>query len=274
MSYVVFIQVYDETVTTAVHSLIDQTHQPHKIVVVDDGTPNNRIQEETLQLRQEFGDNILYFQGERKLKPNLDTVGNSLLGALIWLWSKKDITFDYLSIIDADSKPCSGYYRKIIDVMEKKTDIYCASGIIQINGQSEKLVSAKMIKRNDARGSGKVIRTNGFLANISINLFPEVAWDTWINTRAKILGKKTVQIPRIYLYTTRPTTRLNNMNRFRDGRLSYHFGYNPLFIVYKVIFRGKDVWKGYCDAKKNNWRLSDQEVRKWFGWRYWFHFWK
>ena len=273
MSYVVFIQVYNESITKAVYALVDQLLQPYKIIIVDDGTPNTHIQIETDKLRKEFGSNILYYQGEYKKKANLDTVGNSLLGALIWLWSKKDITFDYLSIIDADSHPEPTYYEKLIDAMEEDQDLICTSGDIVVEGKTEKFISAKVIKRNYAQGSGKIIRTN-FLTKIPINLFPEVTWDTWINTRAKLAGKKAIQIHGINLHCSRPTTRLAKMDKFRDGRLSYHFGYNPLLILYKIIFRGTDVWKGYRDAKKKKWRLPDESVRKWFGWRYLIHFWK
>lgn len=198
----------------------------------------------------------------------MDTVGLAIYYAWIRkIWRKE---YDYVSIIDVDSLPEETYYEKIIAEMNHNHEIICASGIIHIGEKKEELISAKVIKRKDARGSGKVIRTD-FLNNIPFDLFPEVAWDTWINTKAKIANKKAIQIPGIILYSSRPTTRLNNRDNFRDGRLTYHFGYNPLLLLYKILFRGLDVWKGYRDAQKKKWKLPDPEVRKYFGWRYFLH---
>lgn len=280
MSYVVLIQIHDEAekLSKCLTSLANQTQLPDKVIIVDDGTPDVSVFKEYevwIRYNHNQGLDVDYCQGSPPKKPNLDAVGK----ALFYVWVSKVCVqfnkplYDYLSIIDVDSLPEPTYYEDILNRMDNDSDLVCASGVISIGQAKEELISAKVIKRKDARGSGKVIRTD-FLANIHLNLFPEVAWDTWINVKAKLAGKKTLQFPHTILYSTRPTTRLERGNNFRDGRLTYHFGYNPLLLLYKVLFRGKDIWKGYQSAKRIQWRLPDPEVRRWFGWRYWLHFWK
>lgn len=277
MSYVVLIQIHDEAekLFRCLQALANQTQLPQKVIIVDDGTPNTSIYDQYTLILRSFGltgMEVEYARAAVAKQPNLDTVGKAIL--YIWkrlLYSKDN--YDFLSILDVDSFPETTYYEKLIAEMSADPNLVCASGVIQVNGIKEELISAKVIKRTDARGSGKIIRTD-FLANISLTLFPEVAWDTWINVKAKLARKKTLQIPEAILYSDRTTTRLAKGNNFRDGRLTYHFGYNPLLLGYKILFRGKDIWKGYCDAKKNNWVLPDPEVRSWFGWKYLFHFWR
>lgn len=274
MSYVVLIQIHDEAdkLAKCVESLANQTLLPDCVVVVDDGTPNDSVILKTIEIIESRGLSRMkleYCQAASPKKPNLDTVGKAILYA--WL-TKVTVQFDkpcydYVSIIDVDSIPPTGYYERIIKAMNGNPDLVCASGIIQVGTKVEKT------RIKDARGSGKVIRTD-FLANIPLNLFPEVTWDTWINTKAKLAGKKTRQIIRISLYSTRRTTKLTPKGAFWAGRLAYHFGYNPLLVFGKILLRGKDVWRGYQYAKQNHWILPDPEVRKWFGWRYWVHFWK
>lgn len=277
MTYVVLIQIHDEgdKLASCIDALANQTLLPDKVIIVDDGTPNESVYSAYLKLETT---NLLvdYCRAADNKRPNLDTVGKAMLRVWItriFLDFLEPPLYNYVSIIDVDSLPEETYYEDIINRMDFDLDLVCASGIIQVGTKQEDLVSAKVIKRKDARGSGKVIRTD-FLGNIPLKLFPEVAWDTWINVKAKLAGKKALQIPSAILYSTRPTTRLMRRNNYRDGRLTYHFGYNPLLVLYKVLFRGKDVWRGYQDAKRNQWRLPDPTVRKWFGWRYWFHFWK
>ena len=275
---VVFIQIHGEAekLEKCLLSLANQTRKPDLVVVVDDGTPDTSVYLKYCQVMKTLEPEIKvdYCQAALPKDPNLDTVGKAIRYAwLVKVSGDNRLSFDYLSIIDVDSQPEELYYSLIVNTMELDSDLVCASGVICVGDKTEELISAKVIKRKDARGSGKVIRTD-FLAAIPPQYFPEVAWDTWINIRAKLAGKKAEQIPYATLYTDRATTRLSNRNNFRDGRLTYHFGYNPLILLYKVIFRGKDVLRGYLDARKNNWKLPDPEVRKWFGIRFLFHFWK
>ncbi|MHA2243691.1 MAG: glycosyltransferase [Candidatus Hodarchaeales archaeon] len=278
-NYVVFIQIHGEAdkLARCLESLSKQTKLPSNVVIVDDGTPDDSVYNQYVTITSTTDlNNIMveYCRAAAPKSPNLDTVGK----AIFYAWTTNVLVdgvplYDYISIIDVDSLPEESYYQKIIDEMNSDPDLTCASGVIHIGDMKEELISAKAIKRKDARGSGKVIKTD-FLAAIPLHLFPEVAWDTWINVKAKLAGKKAVQIPDIILYSSRATTRLVRRNNFRDGRLTYHFGSNPLLLLYKVIFRGRDVWRGYRDAKKKKWRLPDPEVRRFFGWRYLFRFWK
>lgn len=274
MSYVVLIQIHGEAEKLAkcLGSLANQTQLPTKVIIVDDGTPDVSVFKEYevwIRYNHNQGLDVDYCQGSPPKKPNLDTVGK----ALFYVWVSKVCVqfnkplYDYLSIIDVDSRPAPDYYERILKKMSADPDLVCASGVIQVGLKREKT------RIKDARGSGKVIRTD-FLANIPLNLFPEVTWDTWINTKAKLAGKKTRQIPGIYLYSTRRTTKLTLQGAFWAGRLAYHFGYNPILVLGKILLRGKEVWRGYQQAKQNQWRLPDEAVRQWFGWRYWLHFWK
>lgn len=278
-NYVVLIQIHDEAekLPSCLESLLNQTILPNLVIIVDDGTPDTSVfKEYMLWIRHNHnqGLNVTYCQGSVPKKPNLDTVGkamNYVFHHKVCIGSKPK--HDYLSIIDVDTLPSETYYEQILDEMKADPDLICASGVIHAGGKKEELISAKVIKRKDARGSGKVVRCD-FLANIPLEYFPEVAWDTWINTKAKLAGKKALQLAGIVLYSSRPTTRVSNRDNFRDGRLTYHFGYNPLLLLYKVVFRGLDVLRGYLDARKKQWKLPDDEVRKWFGWGYLFRFWK
>jgi len=128
--------------------------------------------------------------------------------------------------------------------------------------------------RKEARGTGKVIRTS-LLKSINPELFPEITWDTWINTKAKLRGLKTPQIDETFFYTERPTTRVVKKDLVRNGRLTYHFGYNPILLLMKVVLArkgGLKIWKGYRQARKNKWKLKDKSVRSYFGWRFFLHF--
>jgi len=260
-----------------IQSLKRQTLKPRKIIIVDDGSPDERVSQEILRLSNAYPNlNIELIKLSLKNKPNLDTVGRTWKAA--YLHIQEENKFDYFCMLDADTRVSEVYYEQIVEELEKNPESACASGAIKIKTQLREYIEeiniGAKVGRKDARGSGKVIRMS-FLKEINTKDFPEVDWDTWINTKAKVRGYKSPQIENVFMYQERPTTRVAGKNHFRNGRLSYHFGYNPLLLLAKMIFSKKGaitILKGYLDARKKKWRLGDEEVRRYFGWRFFTHF--
>lgn len=274
----VVIKIYNEfeMLEDCTRALANQTLQPKKIIIVDDGSPDPRVTQEIKRLSQVYTSlNIECLTLSLKSKSNLDTVGRTWKEA--WLSIKNQGIYDYFGMLDADTRILENYYEVIISEMEKNPQFGCVSGAIKVKAGSleyvEKINVGAKVGRKDARGSGKVIRTN-LLAKVE-NDFPEVDWDTWINTKVKIHGLKSPQIDNVFMYQERPTTRVAGKDHFRNGRLTYHFGYNPILLILKMILAKKgaiSILRGYFHARKENWKLKDKEVRKYFGWRFFFHF--
>jgi glycosyltransferase involved in cell wall biosynthesis len=275
----VVIKVYNEyeMLEECIRSLTYQKFKPNKVIVVDDGSSDPRVSTEVDRLSKEVLEvKIDQIRLALKEKPNLDTVGRTWKAA--WFKIKKEGKFDYFGMLDADTRLERDYYERIISEMEHNPKLACASGAIKIKTESSEYIEdiniGAKLGRKDARGSGKIIRT-AFLAEIKEEDFPEVDWDTWINTKAKIRGFKCPQIDNIFMYQERPTTRVAGKDNFRNGRLTYYFGYNPILLLMKMILARRGaitILKGYLDARKRKWRLRDSEVRRYFGWRFFFHF--
>lgn len=274
----VVIKIYNEfeMLEGCIQTLAHQTLKPKQVIIVDDGSPDHRVSEEIRRLSNEYPQlNIQLLRLSLKPKPNLDNVGRTWREA--WHKIKGDNLCHYFGMLDADTRLESNYYEVIISEMEQHPKIACTSGAIKIGRGTEEYVEdiniGAKVGRKDARGSGKVIRTT-FLSTVEDN-FPEVDWDTWINTKAKVRGFKSPQIDNVFMYQERPTTRVAGKDHFRNGRLTYHFGYNPILLLMKVILAkrgGLSIIRGYLAARKKKWRLKDNEVRKYFGWRFFFHF--
>jgi glycosyltransferase involved in cell wall biosynthesis len=274
----IFVQVYNEyeLLEELVQSLIEQTLKPARVIIIDDGSPIPEVQEEIKRLTNSY--QVLNIESLRlplKEEPNLDTVGRGL--KIAWL-SIKDDNFNFVSILDADARPAPDSYETIVEEMDQNSKIACASGALVVKTEKKEYIEEINIGakfgRKDARGTGKVIKTS-FLRIINPDNFPDVTWDTWINTKAKIRKFKTPQINKTFFYTKRPTTRVAKKDLYRNGRITYHFGYNPILLLMKIILAGKgglQIWRGYRQAKKVKWQLKDREVRKYFGWRFFLHF--
>ena len=259
-----------------IRSLTFQTLLPKLVLIVDDGSPDLRVSQEIIRLSEKFPEiDIQYLKLPLKPKPNLDTVGRTWKAA--WNKLKSDSDWKYFGMLDADTRIMENYYESIISELEQNPKIGCASGAIKIKSESdeyiEKINVGAKIGRKDARGSGKVIRRT-LLTQVE-NDFPEVDWDTWINTKAKVKGFKCPQIDNVFMYQERPTTRVAGKDHFRNGRLTYHFGYNPILLIMKMILAKKgafSILRGYNDARRKKWKLKDKEVRQYFGWRFFLHF--
>lgn len=274
----VVIKVYNEykMLNDCVRSLKNQTFKPSQVLIVDDGSPDPNVSKEIIRLGKEYPEiDIQLLRLSMKTKPNLDTVGRTWKEA--WLVIKDQGNYDYFGMLDADTRLTENYYYEIISEMERNQKLGCASGAIKVKSDfSEYIVKINVgakVGRKDARCSGKVIRT--FLLSKVENNFPEVDWDTWINTRAKIKGLKSPQIDNVFMYQERPTTRVIGKDNFRNRRLTYHFGYNPILLLLKILITrkgGLTLLRGYLSARKEKWKLKDDEVRQYFGWRFFFHF--
>ncbi|MHA2157195.1 MAG: glycosyltransferase family 2 protein [Candidatus Hodarchaeales archaeon] len=269
--YCVVIKIYNEfeMLEGCIQSLASQIMKPKQVIIVDDGSPDEGVSKEILRLKKEYLSlNIELLRLSLKSKPNLDTVGRTWMNA----WQKivtNGLVFNYFAMLDSDTRLMDNYYSSIIDVMEENARIIVRQDALEY---IEKINIGAKLGRKDARGSGKVIRTS-FLTQVERD-FPEIDWDTWINTKAKVRGFKSPQIDNIFMYQERPTTRVIGKDNHRNGRLTYHFGYNPILLLLKLILAKKgaiSIFKGYIDARKKKWKLEDEEVRKYFGWKFFFH---
>lgn len=305
-SLVLFIKFYNGTkdqLDTIFQNLTDQVFKPNKIVIVDDGSPNldpndNWINDLRYKYRGKL--NLQYYRTRHlKKEPDLNTVGVAMKFAYYTEMYKEKMDYDYIAWMDLDTLFTKDYFKNLIHTMDNNPDLACASGglcvpkydmkdatpdelIKEMENGYERLAPEWRVEninigasfgRKDARGSGKVVR-GSFLKNIDQHLFPDVDWDTWINTRGKIEGFKTKQLDDTFYVSTKPTTRVKNLNPHRNGTLTYHFGYNPLLVLMKTILsKGKafEFLRGYREAKRNKWQLPDKEVRQFFGWRFIFH---
>jgi glycosyltransferase involved in cell wall biosynthesis len=260
-----------------VKSLLEQTLAPNEVIIIDDGSPDPKVKAEIERLIKENPKiNLKLLQLSLKTEPNLDTVGRTFNTA--WFELVKDARYDYVATLDADTRLEPQYYEKIITTMNNTPSLGCASGIIVVKDQLkeyvEKINIGAKFGRKDARGSGKVIR-GSLLESIPSEYFPEVDWDTWINTRAKINKMKARELSEVYMIQERPTTRVAKKDLFRNGRLTYHFGYNTILLLLKTIlagFNGVKILKGYWSARKEKWKLKDKDVRNYFGWKFFLHF--
>ncbi|PWI48911.1 hypothetical protein CEE45_04055 [Candidatus Heimdallarchaeota archaeon B3_Heim] len=277
--FCVFVKVYNEyeMLEELVKSLLEQTLVPDEVIIIDDGSPDPNVRVEIERLINKYPSlNLKLLQLSIKTVPNLDTVGRTFNTA--WFELAKAARYDYVATLDADTRLEPYYYEKIITTMGNTPSLGCVSGIIvvkdQLNEYVEQINVGAKFGRKDARGSGKVIRSS-LLESTPSEYFPEVDWDTWINTRAKIRKMKARELSEVYMIQERPTTRVAKKDLFRNGRLTYHFGYNPILLLLKTIlagFNGIKILKGYWSARKEKWKLKDKEVRAYFGWKFFLHF--
>ncbi|MHA2174288.1 MAG: glycosyltransferase family 2 protein [Candidatus Hodarchaeales archaeon] len=277
--FCVFVKVYNEhrMLEDLIKSLLDQTLVPDEVIIIDDGSPDPDVRIEIERLIKEYPNlNLKMLNLSVKTEPNLDTVGRTFNTA--WFELAKAANYDFIATLDADTRLEPHYYEKIISKMNELPSIGCASGIIIVKDKlkeyTEQINIGAKFGRKDARGSGKVIRAS-LLNSIPNEYFPEIDWDTWINTRSKINKMKSPELTDTYMIQSRPTTRVVQKDLFRNGRLTYHFGYNPILLLLKTIlagFKGIDILKGYWSARKEKWKLKDKEVRNYFGWKFFLHF--
>ncbi|MDH3360557.1 MAG: hypothetical protein OEL55_06765, partial [Desulfobulbaceae bacterium] len=151
----------------------------------------------------------------------------------------KDLSFDYLAILDADIRLPEDYYQRILGKFAADSTLGVASGIY------ENLINDKLHKvLNDRRSTPKAIQVfrrqvfekiGGFLP------MQHGGEDTVACVMARMAGWKVWSFPDIKVVHLRPTGTGATSNilavRFRQGICEYHLGAHPLFFLLKVLRR-------------------------------------
>jgi biofilm PGA synthesis N-glycosyltransferase PgaC len=236
-TYVIITPAFNEAqfIGRTIDSVIRQSVLPQRWVIVDDGSTDR-----TPDIIQEYAGRYPWISYLRRSRDSNQTYYASNVYALLNGYeSVRDLSFDYLAILDADIVLCDDYYEQIFDRFATYPDIGIATGTLfeTVNGRLRELVvdrystpkALQVFRRACYKKIGGYIpcRYGGedSCAEIMARMH---GWRTWSFTDIKVIHQR-----RVGMGDGRRILRA----RFRQGLADYCLATHPVFMLAKCLRR-------------------------------------
>lgn len=261
----------DNNISTLIKSIINQSIRPKAWLIVDDGSTDS-----TSQIIQKSIEENSWIMSIR-LDDNKRDIGLHIAKVLelgfeyLKNYCAKDISYNFVGIIDADMIPEQTYFEQLLKHFYMNSKLGIASGGVYYNNMN-KLIWEKS-RSDHARGGARLIR-NDCLEDIG-HIPVYVAWDTVMNVKAKKHGWEVRQFKDVISIQSRKTNSGQGLWKgwVLFGERMYYMNYHPILmigatfsaLIKKPHFICIPLLYGYFISmiKKKD-QINDKEIRDYF----------
>lgn len=254
MTYYIIIPAYNEEqyITQTLNSIVQQTHLPKKIIVVNDSSTDK-----TAELVSSFCDSYPFIQLVTKVSKNKHLPGSKVIEA--FKEGLKYITddFDFIVKLDADLILPNNYFQKIAEAFHSNSKLGMAGGFAYIKND-EKWILENLTDKDHIRGAFKSYRNECF-KQIG-GLKSAMGWDTIDELLCRYYGWEIQTFEDLKVKHLKPTgANYDKTARYKQGQAFYQMGYGFILTCIasiKLALRKKkplltlDYIVGFTKAKK------------------------
>jgi glycosyltransferase involved in cell wall biosynthesis len=254
MHYYMVMTAYNEAdfIAKTLHSIVNQTFLPKKMVVVNDNSTD-----ETAEIVTEFCSQFDWIQLINRTSSEEHLPGAKVIQAFNQGLAVLDDAYDFIVKADADLIFPKNYFETIRTKFETQPDIGMLGGFAYIQKENQWFLE-QLTDADHIRGAFKAYRKSCFHAMGGLK--PSMGWDTVDELLAKFYGWKVVTIPELHVKHLKPTgQRYDQKSRYLQGEAFYKLGYGwtlTLIASSKLAFRKKkislivDYMQGFWKAQK------------------------
>lgn len=236
--YVLLTAAYneEENIARTVESVLAQTMLPSRWVIVSDGSRDRT--DEIVSRYLNKCDFIRFLRISRKPKRSFGSkvralrAGYELLG---------DVNYQFIGNLDADVSVEGSYFEELISRFERHPALGLAGGYVteETNGVFR---DRRQNRTYSVAHAGQLVRRECYEAIGGYAILEYGGEDWHAQTSAKIKGWEVQAFPELRIFHHRHTGEGDNLlrHKFRQGRMDYSFGSDPLFEVAKCWIRIPD----------------------------------
>ena len=250
----------EKSLSSSIESILAQTLQPVKIVIVDDRSTDRTFDIASSLAKQTPIISVVRRTSDSKTehREEIPKAFNEGLKSVSEDWG-------FLAKVDADILLEQNYFEKIVNAFTNETRLGIAGG----QTTNEPMVAV--------RGANRVIRRQCWESITSHGLMPEIeAEDSYLDLKASYKGWHVRLVPEARSIHLRPSREWSNIkilkHRWRIGVTCYRFGWNPILFLGRVVrislFEKPRVVTvfpmcfGWLWAFLNHYKI-DEELRQW-----------
>jgi glycosyltransferase involved in cell wall biosynthesis len=198
-------------------SLVNQTVQPSRIVVVNDGSSDGTSE---ILARVSREHSIIEVLGLPNLGYDIRRVPSNVNRAIE---SVRGLRTDYLMISGDDSTYPPDYVELLIGEMTENRRIAVASGRPSQAGL--------VVREHSPSGSGRMVRTS-FIESVGGRFPVRAGWEAWLLYRAVQMGYETKVLDDLVYDHVRPRGSGHQFTYW--GAAMYTLGYHPLYVLGRI----------------------------------------
>ncbi len=240
-------------------SVLRQSPPPVKWIIVDDGSTDK-----TAQIIDSFACHVGFIEKLNDIEKHEHCFAALARAQMAGYAALKNVSFDFIGMLDADIVLPDDYYRSVIDLFEKDPALGMAGGFIY---EKEEGVykSRQFNRRHSVAGAIQMFRREVFERVGGIAQLKYGGHDWLAEIKVRMYGWNSIAIPELEVHHLRQTgVSAHPLRRaYREGRMDYSVGSHPLYELFKCVGRipGKPFGVGAFTrfaGYMSSWLKSDQ----------------
>ncbi|MFD1615389.1 glycosyltransferase [Gelatiniphilus marinus] len=254
MNFYIIIPAHNEasSIKLTLDSLVNQTHLPKKVVVVNDNSTDN-----TQDIVEAFAEKHQWISLVNTSSSNQHLPGTKIINAFYKGFETLDANYDVVCKFDADLIFPENYLKQLAFHFNNNEKLGMASGFCYIEKHGE-WVLENLTNKDHIRGALKAYRKQCFLEIGKLK--PSMGWDTVDELLAQFYGWQILTDDTLKVKHLKPTgISYNKASKYLQGEAMYkmRYGFVITFIsALKLAFKKNsfrlfiDYLAGYFKAKK------------------------
>ena len=220
MNYYIVIPTHNEEkyIAQTLHSIIEQTVLPKKVVIVNDNSSDK-----TVEIVLKFTEKYSWISLITKTSEAIHLPGSKVIQAFQKGLETLDDHYDFIVKADADLIFPSNYFEKIISHFNSDKTIGMVGGFAYIEKNGHWILE-NLTNKDHIRGAFKAYRKECF--HQIGGLKPAMGWDTVDELLCKFYNWKVVTDQTLKVKHLKPTgANYNKTARYKQGEAFYSLGY-------------------------------------------------
>ena len=254
MNFYIVIPAHNEesTIGLTLESLVKQSLQPKRIVVVNDNSTDN-----TQDIVESYISKYSWIELVNSKSSNEHLPGSKIINAFYKGYDTLDTNYDVICKFDADLIFPDNYLEQLSIHFNKNKNLGMVSGFCYIEKNGD-WVLENLTRKDHIRGALKAYKKECFLQIGKLK--PSMGWDTVDELLAKYYGWEILTDESLHVRHLKPTgISYNKTSKYLQGEAMYKMRYgfiitfiSALKLAYKKrsLSLFKDYLSGYFKAKK------------------------
>jgi len=233
--YVLVTAAYNEDANIAktIESVLLQTRLPARWVIVSDGSFDR-----TDEIVQEYAKHHGFIRFLRITRQSGRSFGSKVRA--LWAGNEllKDISYDFIGNLDADVSVLPSYFEDLIAHFDLRPSLGLAGGFVVEETHGE-FRDRRQNRTYSVAHAGQLVRRECYEAIGGYAILEYGGEDWHAQTCAKMKGWDVEAFPALKIFHHRHTGEADNLlrHKFRQGRMDYSLGSDPLFEMFKCVLR-------------------------------------
>jgi glycosyltransferase involved in cell wall biosynthesis len=233
--YVLVTAAYNEEANIAktIECVVSQTLMPNRWIIVSDGSVDR-----TDEIVQEYANQYRFIRFVRITRQPGRSFGSKVRALHVGNELLTDITYGFIGNLDADVSVAASYFEDLIARFDVRPSLGLAGGFVveEVNGEFR---DRRQNRIYSIAHAAQLVRRECYEAIGGYAILEYGGEDWHAQTSAKMRGWEARAFPELKIFHYRHTGEADNLirHRFRQGRMDFSFGSDPLFETFKCALR-------------------------------------